>query len=233
MSTNDTPMRIGGPPRHTDLVRSGPVLSGVVVGMGLFALVDVLWLALAHDADSRWAGDALRWLSSGTAAVALLLTGFTAGLFAGVRGMGAGLAHGLTAWGLLLLLSVTAVVPGALDLTVMLAAGFEEDVTTTAGVLRAAVDGATSDSALWASFWTLVVGLMLAASGGVLGGALRRPTAAPAEQALAASSATPASQGPLTAVDSSTAPVPRNDVAGMPRLRVHHMPPSREDVRFR
>jgi len=36
--------------RPADLVRWGPVVSGVVIGLGLFALLNTLWIAIATAA---------------------------------------------------------------------------------------------------------------------------------------------------------------------------------------
>jgi hypothetical protein len=39
------------PGRITDLVRWGPVVAGVVIALGFFALMNSLWLALAYSFD--------------------------------------------------------------------------------------------------------------------------------------------------------------------------------------
>ncbi len=167
------------PGRITDLVRWGPVVAGVVIALGFFALMNVLWLALAYSVDggdgTGWISGNLGWFIGVTAAVALMLAGFLAGFFSGPRGAGAGATNGLTAWGLLFVLSLTAIVPGALNLTDQLGAGLQDDQTTVGGPLGTAGGGFTVESALWVSFWSLLAGVVLAALGGVLGGKLRRP----------------------------------------------------------
>jgi hypothetical protein len=167
------------PGRITDLVRWGPVVAGVVIALGFFALMNVLWLALAHSvggADGNgWISGNLGWFIGVTAAVALMLAGFLAGFFAGPRGVAAGATNGLTAWGLLFVLSLTAIVPGALNLTDLLGAGLQDDQTTVGGPLGTAGGGFTVESALWVSFWSLLAGVVLAALGGLLGGKMRRP----------------------------------------------------------
>ncbi len=167
------------PGRITDLVRWGPVVAGVVIALGFFALMNLLWLALPYSVDggdgTGWISGNLGWFIGVTAAVALMLAGFLAGFFSGPRGAAAGAANGLTAWGLLFVLSLTAIVPGALNLTDQLGAGLQDGQTTVGGPLGTAGGGFTVESALWVSFWSLLAGVVLAALGGLLGGKMRRP----------------------------------------------------------
>ncbi|TFV55692.1 hypothetical protein E4P41_16845 [Geodermatophilus sp. DF01-2] len=165
------------PGRITDLVRWGPVVAGVVIALGFFALMNALWLALAYSVDGGdgWVSGNIGWFIGVTAAVALMLAGFLAGYFSGPRGAGAGVANGLTAWGLLFILSLTALIPGAVNLTTQLGAGLQEGQTTVGGALGAGGGGFTVETALWVSFWSLLAGLVLAAVGGLLGGKMRRP----------------------------------------------------------
>ncbi len=138
------------PGRITDLVRWGPVVAGVVIALGFFALMNVLWLALAYSVDGSdgtgWISGNLGWFIGVTAAVALMLSGFLAGFFSGPRGAAAGAANGLTAWGLLFVLSLTAIVPGALNLTEQLGAGLQGGQTAVGGPLGAAGSGFTVES---------------------------------------------------------------------------------------
>jgi hypothetical protein len=165
------------PGRITDLVRWGPVVAGVLIALGVFALLNTLWLALAYsfDGGGGWISGNLGWFIGATAAGALMLAGLLAGLFAGPRGAGAGVVNGLTAWGLLFILSLTALVPGAVNLTNQLGAGLQEGQSTVGGPFGTAGGGFTVESALWTSFWSLLAGLVLAAAGGLLGGKMRRP----------------------------------------------------------
>jgi hypothetical protein len=165
------------PGRTTDLVRWGPVVAGVIIALGVFALLNALWLALAYsfDGGGGWISGNLGWFIGATAAGALMLAGLLAGFFAGPRGSGAGVVNGLTAWGLLFILSLTALVPGAVNLTNQLAAGLQEGQTTVGGPFGTAGGGFTVESTLWVSFWSLLAGLVLAALGGMLGGKMRRP----------------------------------------------------------
>jgi hypothetical protein len=168
------------PGRVTDLVRWGPVWAGVIIAVGFFALLNSLWLALAYsfDGGGGWISGNLGWFIGATAAAALMAAGFLAGLLSGPRGAAAGVVNGLTAWGLLLVLSLTAVIPGAVNLTTQLGAGLQEGQTTIAESLGTAGGGFTVESTLWVSFWSLLAGLVLAAVGGILGGKMRRPVVA-------------------------------------------------------
>ncbi len=165
--------------RIADLIRWGPVIAGVVVALGLFAMVNALWLALAYSVDGAagngWISDNLGWFVGATAAVALMLAGFLAGWLSGPRGMAAGMVNGISAWGLLVVLSLTAVVPGALNLTGQLGAGLQGGETALGEAFGTAGGGFTVETALWVSFWSLLAGVVLAAIGGLLGGKLRRP----------------------------------------------------------
>ena len=99
-----------------DLIRWGPTICGVVIAATAFATLNALWLALAYQTpDNLWRAN-LQWFVGGTAAGSLFLAGLLAGLLSGVRGVGAGLVNGATAWGLLFLLSLSAVIPGAFNL---------------------------------------------------------------------------------------------------------------------
>jgi hypothetical protein len=150
--------------RTPDLVRWGPVFAGVIIGLGFFALLCSLWFAIAF-ADG-WISDALAWFVGVTAAVSLLIAGWIAGALAGVRGTLAGLVNGIAAWGLLFILSVAAVLPGAANLA---------DAGMAQGTDALGPTDLTVGSAMWTGFWSLLVGLVLAAAGGIAGGRMNRP----------------------------------------------------------
>lgn len=148
-----------------DLIRWGPTIAGVLIGTAIFTTVNAAWLALAFSsADNAWR-DGIPWLVSGTAAASLFLSGLFAGLFSGIRGVGAGIVNGATAWGLFFLLSIAAVLPGAFNLNAQLRDAF-------AAIGDAGTSGVSTG--LWTVFWTLVVGAALAVLGGAIGGAVRR-----------------------------------------------------------
>jgi hypothetical protein len=195
--------------RTPDLVRWGPVFAGVIIGLGFLALLNSLWFAFAFSAGDGWVSGNLAWFVGVTAAVSLLIAGWVAGALAGVRGVLAGLVNGFSAWGLLFILSVTAVLPGAANVT---GAG----LTQGADGLGLAGTGLTAASAMWTSFWSLLVGLVLAAAGGVLGGRMHRPVSmgserAPAPQPASTQEGTAPDTGRIETIDE------RGDVRGRPR----------------
>ncbi len=160
--------------RAPDVVRWAAVIAGVVIGLGFFALLNSLWWAIEYSAGTGWVSNNLPWLLGGSAAVSLLLAGLIAGVLAGVRGTLAGLANGAAAWGLLFLVSLTTFLPEAVNLTSKLRAGVREGATTFGGYPGAG-GGFTVASTLWTGFWSLLVGLVMAVIGGILGGRLRPP----------------------------------------------------------
>lgn len=146
-----------------DLIRWGPTIAGVLIAAAVFTTVNALWLALAYgSADNIWR-DNLQWFVGGTAAASLFLAGLLAGLFSGIRGIGAGLVNAATAWGLFFLLSIAAVLPGAFNLNSELRDSF------------AAFGDSRLTTGMWTVFWSLLAGALLALTGGALGGSLRRP----------------------------------------------------------
>ena len=155
--------------RAPDVVRWTAVIAGVVIGLGVFALLNALWWAIEYSAGNGWVSHNLAWLLGGSAAFSLLL----AGLIAGVRGALAGLINGATAWGLLFLLSLTEIIPGGVNLTSKLRVGVEQGATTV-GWYPGVGGRFTVTSTLWTPFWSLLVGLVLAVIGGIVGGRLRR-----------------------------------------------------------
>jgi tetrahydromethanopterin S-methyltransferase subunit B len=160
--------------RVPDVVRWAAVIAGVVIGLGIFAMLNALWWAIEYSAGDGWVSRNLAWLLGGSAAVSLLLAGLIAGAIAGVRGTLAGLVNGATAWGLLFLVSLTAIIPGGLNLTSKLRSGVEQGATTLGGYPGAGARFTVAWT-LWTTFWSLLVGLVLAVVGGMLGARLRRP----------------------------------------------------------
>jgi hypothetical protein len=91
--------------------------------------------------------------------MALLIAGLMAGWLSGVRGAGAGLFHGLTVWGLILLGTIVIAIPQA----------FQPFAAFTSPLPELGA------GPLWATFLSLLIGLVAAAAGGMLGGGLSRP----------------------------------------------------------
>jgi hypothetical protein len=152
------------------------VFAGTLMSLGFFALLSSLWLAIAYsDSDgSGWISGNLPWFLGGTAVAALFLAGLLAGYLSGVRGAGSGLLNGLTAWGLLFLASVVTVIPGLTAITGNLGAGLGSGTNTVGGVLGQSGSPVTAESAVWTTFWSLLAGAVVAALGGVVGGATKR-----------------------------------------------------------
>jgi hypothetical protein len=150
----------------SDTVRWGPVAAGTVIGLGVYQLQTVLWLAAASDGGSSVAPN-LSWFLVGSAAFSLFVAGLVAGNLAGVHTPAAGVVNGLTAWGLLFVLSTVTAVPSGVNPAAGLGAG--------GAILGGPGNGQTVPTSLWATFWALLAGLVLAALGGLLGGLLRRP----------------------------------------------------------
>ncbi len=150
------------PRATTTAVQWAAVFSGAVIGLGLGLLGAMLFLALALDNGTAAFRDHLSWWLAGTAIAATFLGAFAAGVLAGPRGTGAGLAHGLTLWGVLLAGLVAAAVP----ILTIYGSTFTVDIGTTSYSVTSA--------SYWSAFWTLLVGLGAAAAGGLLGGAIPR-----------------------------------------------------------
>lgn len=154
-----------------DLIRWGPTIGGVVIAATAFATFNALWLALAYESTDNWWRDNLEWLVGGTAAGSLLLAGLLAGLMSGVRGVGAGLVNGATAWGLLFLLSLSALIPGAFNLITELGESLDQGISD--------ASGADLSVSMWTAFWSLLAGAGLALLGGAIGGAVHRRVVVP------------------------------------------------------
>ena len=159
-----------------NLVRWGAVFSGTVIALGFFALVSTLWLGIAYqDADaSGWISGNLAWFIAGTAIVSLFLAGLLAGALSGVRGTAAGAVNGMTAWGLLFVASLLTVVPSLAAITNSLGAGLAAGTNEIGSALGQTGGGLTAASGVWATFWSLLIGAVAAAVGGMLGGKVKR-----------------------------------------------------------
>ncbi len=159
-----------------NLVRWGAVFAGTVIALGFFALVNALWLATAYsDADgSGWITGNLAWFLGATAVVSLFLAGLLAGFLSGVRGAKSGLLNGLTAWGLLFVASVLTVVPGLTAITSSLGTGIAAGTNTIGGAVGPAGGAVSAESAVWTTFWSLLIGAVVAGLGGIAGGAAKR-----------------------------------------------------------
>jgi hypothetical protein len=147
------------------LIRWAAIFGGAVLGLAFLTLLTSLWLALAYASGVEVIRANLEWYVGGSAVGSLFVAGILTGYISGVRGAGTGMLNGWALWGLLLIVTVAVGVPSILNLF---------------NLGRAATDAATSvaglgtDTALWASFWTLAGGFVAAGLGGAIGGALSR-----------------------------------------------------------
>jgi hypothetical protein len=148
-------------------IRWGAVFAGVVLGMALLALLTTLWFALAFNSNVDTIRLNLEWYVGVTAVVALFIGGLLAGWLSGVRGAGAGLFNGITMWGLILIVALAIGIPAVFNVFNL-------------GRVTAIADGTTLSSsgvntALWASFWTILGGFIASGLGGLIGGAITMP----------------------------------------------------------
>ena len=150
---------------RTPLIRWGSVVAGAVWGLAVMAVLATLWLALAFPSGVDVVRDNIEWFMAGSGALALFIAGVVAGALTDNRGPSSGWLHGMTAWGLLLIGALVFGVPSAFGLF-------------SAGQLRTIqggdLVGAGANDAMWATFFTLVVGAALAGLGGAMGAAPRR-----------------------------------------------------------
>jgi hypothetical protein len=140
----------------------GAVFSGALIGAAVMTLLGLLWYAIAAS-GSRFISDNLHWFLGGTAILATFLAGLCAGWFIADRGPVIGAMHGLTEWGLITF-AVVIVGPGLVTIFRSLAA---------AGALPSVA------SWLWASFWSVLIGLAAAVGGGAIGGTISSTITSP------------------------------------------------------
>lgn len=146
------------------LIRWSAVFAGGVIGIAGLGLLTALWVAIGYGSDVRWFRTSLAWWIGGSAIVAMFIAGGLAGWLSGARGPIVGFWHGVTVWGLALIVLVSVTLP-----SVASNGGFSNptSATSNAALSPAFYTGAT----LWAFFWAVLIGLGAAALGGVLGGA--------------------------------------------------------------
>jgi hypothetical protein len=150
------------------LVRWGAVFAGAILALGLLALLAVLWFALAFGSEISGVRDNLQWYLGISSIFCLLIGGILAGWLSGVRGWGAGTINGLTMWALLLIATFSVGVPSVLNVFSLGALGAAVGEPG-GGLIAPAVD-----SALWASFWSILAAFFTAGIGGAIGGSFAR-----------------------------------------------------------
>jgi hypothetical protein len=191
---------------RTALIRWGAIVAGAVWGLGVMAVLSALWLALAFPSGVDVIRDELEWFIAGSGAFSLFVAGLVAGALTDARGAGSGLLHGMTAWGALL---IAALIFGLPSIFGLFSAG--ELRTIESGDL---VGPGASDT-MWATFATLVVGAVVAAIGGMIGGAPRRRSTRRPSGALPGSERTDATRGDVVDAEGDRVPPPP-EPAGSP-----------------
>ena len=144
------------------LVRWSAVFSGAVIALAFTLLSGSLWVALAFGSHYSAFYNHLAWWFGGTAIATMFIAALIAGGVSPTRGTTAGLANGLTTWGVVVLGGLAAGIPG------LLAYGSTRPVVVNG--IRVAVTTVRP----WTTFWSLVIGLGAAVVGGTIGGMLPR-----------------------------------------------------------
>lgn len=149
------------------LLKWSAVFGGLVLGLAMLLLLSSLWLALAYGSEMSTIGDNLGWFMGASAVLSLFVAAILTGYLSGVRGAGPGLLHGLTLWGLLMLLSVTVGIPALLNV-------FGLNALATGAATATTLTARGHDGTLWVTFWTLVGGFVAAGLGGMVGASFTR-----------------------------------------------------------
>ena len=159
-------------PRGRALIHWGSIFAGAVWALAVTVLLSSLFLALGYASEMQAIRDNLEWFLAAAAMVGLFVGGYLAGWLPGVRGWGPGVINGMTVWGLILTVSLLIGVPSVLG-------GAAALLDNVGGVSRVTGAGGQSlgndvDPGLWAGFLTALIGFVLAAAGGAIGGASPR-----------------------------------------------------------
>jgi hypothetical protein len=160
------------PARGRTLIHWGSVFAGAVWALAITVLLSALWLALAYGSEVHGVRANIEWFLAGSAMFALLVGGFIAGWLPGVRGWTPGLINGMTVWGLMLTVSLLIGIPSIIGGAAAFGGNILGSVAN--GGARGVATTQAADTSLWAGFWTALVGFVLAAIGGAIGGATPR-----------------------------------------------------------
>jgi hypothetical protein len=174
MRTRNTTMTAAGPwpaaavgSPSPQRIRWGAVFGGAVIGIALLALLTTLWFALAYGSGMDQIRDNLEWYVGGSAIACLFVAGLLAGWLSGVNGAGSGFFNGVTIWALMLIIVLSVGIPAVLNvLNLGRVTALEVD---TGGLL------ANGEDVLWATFLSILGGLVACGLGGMIGGALTSP----------------------------------------------------------
>jgi hypothetical protein len=174
MRTRNTTMTAAGPwpaaavgSPSPQRIRWGAVFGGAVIGIALLALLTTLWFALAYGSGMEQIRDNLEWYVGGSAIACLFVAGLLAGWLSGVNGAGSGFFNGVTIWALMLIIVLSVGIPAVLNvLNLGRVTALEVE---TGGLL------ANGEDVLWATFLSILGGLVACGLGGMIGGALTSP----------------------------------------------------------
>lgn len=142
-------------------VRWSSIFVGTVIALATMGLLSALWQALGFSSNVSFFADNIQWFIGGSAVLSLFVGGILAGWLAGRSGAGQGALHGATVWGVLFIAVLVVGVPAA----------------ALSGVSAFFNGGTVLTSTQWTVFWSLLIGLGAALTGGTLGGAMPAPTA--------------------------------------------------------
>jgi hypothetical protein len=148
-------------------IRWGAVFGGAVIGIALLALLTTLWFALAFGSGMEQIRANLEWYVGISAIACLFVAGLLAGWLSGVNGVGSGFFNGVTIWALMLIIVLSVGIPAVLN---VLNLGRVETIDVGTGGLLA-----TGEDVLWATFLSILGGLVACGLGGMIGGALTSP----------------------------------------------------------
>jgi len=148
-------------------IRWGAVFAGAVLGIALLALLTTLWFALAYATGNDQIRTNIEWYVGISGIVCLFLAGLLAGWLSGVQGLGSGFFNGVTIWALMLILTLSVGVPAVMNVFNL---GRVTQLEAQAGGLLS-----TDSNVLWATFFSIVGGLVASGLGGAIGGAITRP----------------------------------------------------------
>ena len=149
-------------------IRWGAVFAGAVLGIALLALLTTLWFALAYGSGIDQIRTNIEWYVGISAIVCLFLAGLFAGWLSGVQGFGSGFFNGMTIWALMLILTVSVGVPAVLNV-------FNLGRVTQFDAQTGGLLSTDANNVLWATFFSIVGGLIASGLGGAIGGAITRP----------------------------------------------------------
>jgi hypothetical protein len=149
-------------------IRWGAVFAGAVLGIALLALVTTLWFALAYGSGNDQIRTNIEWYVGISGVVCLFVAGLLAGWLSGVHGFGSGFFNGMTIWALMLIITLSVGIPAVMNVfNLGRVAQFDAE---TGGLLST-----DADNVLWATFFSILGGLIASGLGGAIGGAFTRP----------------------------------------------------------